>query len=59
MTRHRSLRSQLYRDARLLGNVEAATHGPGVYARRYARRKVYSRTNSYTHSILRSIALGK
>jgi hypothetical protein len=49
----------LYRDARLLGNVEAAAHGPGAYAQRYARRKVYSRTNSYAHSILRSIALSK
>lgn len=59
MTRQRSLRSQLYRDARLLGNVEAASHGPGAYAQRYARRKVYSRSNSFSHSILRSIALSK
>jgi hypothetical protein len=59
MARQRSLRSQLYRDARLLGNAEAATHGPGAYAQRYARRKVYSRTNSFTHSILRSISLSK
>jgi len=54
-----SLRSALYRDARVLGNVEAASHGPGAYARRYARRKVYSRTNSFTHSILHSIYLSK
>jgi len=59
VTRQRSLRSLLYRDARLLGNVQAATHGPGAYAQRYARRKVYSRTNSFTHSILRSISLSK
>ena len=59
MTRQRSLRSQLYRDARLLGNVEAASHGPGAYAKRYARRKVYSRTNSFSRSILRSISLSK
>lgn len=59
MTRQRSLRSELYRDARLLGNVEAASHGSGAYARRYVRRKVYSRTNSFTRSILRSISLSK
>lgn len=59
MARHRSLRSELYRDARLLGNVQAASHGPGAYTQRYARRKVYSRTNSFTHSILRSINLSK
>jgi hypothetical protein len=59
MARRRSLRSELYRDARLLGNVQAAAHGPGSYAKRYARRKVYSRTNSFTHSILKSINLSK
>ncbi len=55
MARHRSLRSELYRDARLVGNVQAAAKGPEAYA----RRKVYSRTNSFTHSILRSIYLSK
>jgi len=49
----------LYHDARLLGNVQAAAQGPGAYAKRYARRKVYARTNSFTHSILRSINLSK
>ena len=59
MTRHRSLRSELYRDARLLGNVQAAAHGPVAYSKRYARRKVYARTNSFTRSILRAINLSK
>ena len=59
MARHRSLRSELYRDARVMGNVQAAAKGPDAYAQRYARRKVYSRTNSFTHSILRSIYLSK
>lgn len=59
MARRRSLRSELYRDARLLGNVQAAAHGPTAYAKRYARRQVYSRTNTFTHSILRSIYLSK
>jgi len=42
-----------------MGNVEAAAHGPVAYGKRYARRKVYARTNSFTRSILRSISLSK
>ncbi|MHB8379524.1 MAG: hypothetical protein ACYDB2_06350 [Acidimicrobiales bacterium] len=59
MARHRSLRSELYRDARLLGNVQAAARGPNAYATRYVRRTLYSRSNAFTHSILRSINLSK
>jgi hypothetical protein len=59
MSRHRTLRSELYRDARQLGNLEAASHGPLAYSKRYARRKVYARTNTFTRSILRSINLSK
>ena len=53
MARKRSLRSQLYRGARDLGNVEAVEHG-GVegLAKRDARRAVYRRTNSLTASFL-------
>ena len=57
--RHHSLRSELYRDARVLGNLEAASRGPVAYSKRYARRKVYARTNAFTRSILRSISLSK
>lgn len=59
MTRRRSLRSQLYRDARILGNVEAASQGPLAYGRRYARRKVYTRSNSLTRTLLRSMGLSR
>ncbi|HQT99892.1 MAG TPA: hypothetical protein PLG60_05245 [Acidimicrobiales bacterium] len=59
MARQRSLRTELYRDARLLGNLQAASHGPSAYGARYVRRKVYSRTNEFSHSILRSINLSK
>lgn len=59
VARHRSLRSELYRDARLMGNAQAASHGPLAYGKRYARRKVYARTNSFTRSILRAISLSK
>ncbi len=59
MARTRSLRSQLYRQARILGNVEAASHGPLAYGRRYARRKVYATSNSLTRSLLRSLGLSR
>ena len=52
-------RSQLYRIARDLGNVEAVEHG-GVEggAKRYARRAVYRKTNSVTGGILRALGVG-
>lgn len=57
MTRHASLRSQMYRVARDLGNVQAAEKGPTSYAKRVARRKVYATTNGMTRKLLRSINL--
>lgn len=59
MARHRSLRTELYSDARMLGNLEAASHGPVSYGKRYARRRIYAKTNGFTRSILRSISLSK
>lgn len=41
MPRRQSARSNLYRAARKLGNVQAAERGPGAYAKRVARRGVY------------------
>lgn len=58
MARRRSLRSQLYRAARDLGNVEAASKGPGALAKRQARRTVYRRTNSSVAGLLRAFGLG-
>ena len=52
-----SLRSQLYRAARDLGNVQAASGGPGSYAKRVARRKVYRTTNGMTRDLLRGLNL--
>ena len=52
-----SLRSQLYRAARYLVNVQAASKGPTSYAKRVARRKVYSKTNSLTHKLTRGFGL--
>lgn len=55
MARRKSLRSQLYRAARDLGNVEAAAKGPGAYGRRVVRRRVYRTTNGALGKLLRSI----
>jgi hypothetical protein len=57
MARHKSFRSQLYRAARDLGNVQAAEKGPGSYAKRVARRKVYRSTNGLTRKVLRGFGL--
>lgn len=57
MARRSSLRSQLYRAARDLGNVQAAARGPGSYARRSVRRKVYRTTNGLTNDLLRSVGM--
>ena len=58
MARKKSLRSQLYRAARDLGNVEAVKSG-GVkgLAKRDARRAVYRQTNKATGSFLRALGL--
>jgi hypothetical protein len=55
MARRKSLRSQFYRAARDLGNVEAAEKGPGAYGKRVVRRKVYSKSNSLTGKLLRGL----
>ena len=57
MARKSSLRTQLYRAARDLGNAQAAARGPGAYAKRVARRAVYRRTNSLAGGVLRAFGL--
>jgi hypothetical protein len=57
MVRRSSLRSELYRAARDLGNVQAAAKGPGSYAKRTVRRRVYRTTNGLTNELLRSFGL--
>ncbi len=57
MPRRKSLRSQLYRAARDLGNVEAAAKGPGALARRQVRRRAYRTTNRGLAGILRVFGL--
>jgi hypothetical protein len=55
MARRKSLRSQIYRAARDLGNIQAAEKGPGAYGKRIVRRKVYSKSNALTGRFLRGL----
>jgi hypothetical protein len=55
MARRKSFRSQLYRAARDLGNIQAAEKGPGAYGKRIVRRKVYSKSNALTGRFLRGL----
>jgi hypothetical protein len=57
MARRKSLRSQLYRAARDVGNIEAAEKGPASYGKRVVRRKVYARTNGLTGKFLKRLGL--
>ena len=59
MARRPSARSQLYRGARLLGNIEAAERGPVAFTKRYARRKVYAKTSGLTRHFLHSMGLSR
>ena len=53
VVRRKSFRSQLYRAARDMGNIEAASKGPTAYGKRVVRRKVYARTNGMVGKLLR------
>lgn len=55
--RRNSLRSQLYRGARDLGNLEAAERGPTAFGKRVVRRRVYRTTNRWTRRFLRGFGL--
>jgi hypothetical protein len=57
VARRKSLRSQLYRAARDVGNLEAAERGPTSYGKRVVRRKVYAKTNGLTRKFLRKFGL--
>jgi hypothetical protein len=53
IARPKSLRSQLYRAARDLGNVQAAERGPVSYGKRMVRRKVYRKSNTVVGHVMR------
>ncbi|MDQ6848947.1 MAG: hypothetical protein M3070_02975 [Actinomycetota bacterium] len=54
MSRPPSIRSQLYKAARLMGNVQAAAKGSTAYGKRVVRRKAYSKTNGALSRVLKS-----
>lgn len=55
MARRRSLTSQLYRAARASNNVRAVSRGPGAYAKRVVRRKVYAKSNGIVGKLLKGL----
>jgi hypothetical protein len=57
MPRRKSLRSQLYRSARDLGNLQAAERGPVSYSKRVARRRVLRTSNGLVQRGLRKLKL--
>jgi hypothetical protein len=57
VARRKTLRGELYRAARDMGNLQAAAKGPGPYARRIVRRAAYRKTNSELRRVLRSLGL--
>jgi hypothetical protein len=57
MPTKRSFRSQLYRAARDLGNVQAAEKGPASYGKRVVRRKVYRSVNKPLGKMLKGFGL--
>jgi len=57
MARRRSLRSQLYRTARILGDLDAASRGPSAYGRRVVRKAAYRKSSSATRSLMRAFKL--
>jgi hypothetical protein len=59
MARRRTRRSELYRTARIMGDVEAMQKGPTAYGQRVLRKQMYRRSNSATRRLLRMVGLSK
>jgi hypothetical protein len=59
MPRKKSLTSQLYRLARMSNNISAASKGPGAYAKRVVRRKVYGQQMALTRKLLKALGLSR
>ena len=51
--------SELYRFARASNNLRAARQGPGAYAKRVVRRKVYAKQMGLTRALLKGFGLSK
>jgi len=59
MARSRSLRSEMYRTARVMGDLQAAEKGPTAYGKRVMRKQMYRRSNSLTRQLLRMVGLSR
>lgn len=61
MPRRRSIlgqtRGQLYRAARDLGDISAASRGPGPLAKRLVRKRLYRTEGRLTRRLLRGLKL--
>jgi hypothetical protein len=55
MPPRKSTRSQFYRAARDIGNVEAASKGPTAYGKRVVRRSAYRTVNKGLGRFLRGL----
>lgn len=53
------MRSQFYRAARDLGDLQAAEKGPSALGKRYARKAVYRKSNTATRQLLRMVGLSR
>jgi hypothetical protein len=59
MARRRRIRSEMYRTARITGDVEAAQKRPTAYGKRVMRKSMYRRSNSLTRRLLRMVGLSR
>lgn len=51
------IRSDLYKGARILGNVQSVKRGPVGVGKRLVRRRVYRKTTGLTQTFLRKAKL--
>ena len=57
MARRRSLRSEMYRTARVMGDIEAAEKGPSADGTRVLRKNMDRRSNAVTRKPRRMVGL--
>ncbi len=55
MARRRNVRGELYHGARVLGNLEAASQGPGAFVKRRVRARAYAKTNGLLRRFLKGL----
>jgi len=53
------MRSELYRTARVMGDLQAAEKGPTAYSKRVMRKSTYRRSNTMTRQLLRMVGLSR